>query len=462
MRANFSLFLIALAVLSAFTMNAVLSLSRARTFDMYVEGGLDGTGEGRVATALQFLYNKKFSDGAHPFFGAIPRGPVYPIYLAIAFSIFGESLTAIWIIQMITFTTAVLLFYAVSARFLSGWWAALPPAMLTLFWAASLNVFRVNNEVLTLFLVGSMTVLLMRYYERKYSVWHLAGAAFFFSLIVLLKPAFEYFIFFALGILVWHLRAKSIGWYVVGKHLAVFLGVVALIVGGWHMRNMRVWGTPSISVGGHALLLHAQSAHLAPAALKGFVLASLFGDYIAEFFVPGYAEHPEPATAMRNISKMLLLQGGAWSFSEDAKTREEALSLLKEKPFVYAALTPMWFFRLNSIPSLEGGEIDHMFVGTHPEFASWMKASIILVMRFGWLFFILLVFYQIVRAMRIAVARSDALLWIIAFILYTNVIYASLTHALVRYILPVMPFYFLFFVMLCERWYTSYLKKELA
>ncbi|OGZ45450.1 MAG: hypothetical protein A2756_00325 [Candidatus Ryanbacteria bacterium RIFCSPHIGHO2_01_FULL_48_27] len=459
------IFLILCTMVSAFLMNAINGISASTTFEKEIAAGYDGSGNGYIATALRLLEAGEFSDETHSFFGAVPTGPVYAIFIAGAFLLFGKSLWAIWILQMIAFALAVILLYKFSSYFFTGMWAIAPAFLFALFWGASLFVFHLNNEIIGLLCVTGFMVA-MFYYAETSRIRHLLTAALCVSLLILIKPIFEYFIVPMLVVVAWSALYRSRAYTQAARHAGVFLGVCVLLVGTWHVRNYRVLDSYTVSTGGHAFLIRATSATYPQDTMTGFFLSTMLGDLIAGEVVPGYAERAEPANTIREIFNKRRVEMKAAGLSEvdvDKIFWAEAVDIARTHPTALVLTTPAWLFRLNSPPRHDGGMLEHLFVGTYPGMPLWLKIAIILGIRTVWYGFIAIALWWIFREMvRCGDYVQSVVFWSIGLlVLYTNALYAGFAHAEVRYALPLMPIYIFFFVLGLHDLWISRTKKPI-
>lgn len=443
-----AVFLMACALLSVFVMNALngYTLKTSLTQELLPDGG--SFADRHAERAVHLLNHGTLGDEVEPFLGGFARGPVEAVEMAASFLLFGKSMWSFWAFQMIFFVAAVLLLYVCSLHLMGETrWAVLPPLMLALFWGTSLYVFSTNNETMCLFLVGLFLYGYIRFSETmRYQYLFLSGVA--ISVLVLAKPIFEYIL------PVFILYVLYVSWQKQGqkgavKASAVFFAAVFLIVGGWHIRNAYVLGTPKISAGGHALLIHSTSALYSGRQAAGFIIASFLGDLTADKIFPGYALLGEPRASSREIfnhRRANLRRSGLSEFDTDKIFFAEALGNIRRHPLMYSITVPGWFLRLNSPPDFRGGMIDRMFVDTYQSVPTVLKLSALIVGRLMWYVgFIGLALWAVVRRLISPKEWATPFGLMALFILYSNAVYSLLAHAEVRYLVVALPFYFIFF-----------------
>lgn len=439
------LLIAAVVIGSSLVVNTLTHASSRKTLEDRLQDDYAGTGDGYSATALSFIYNQSFSDAEHPYFGAVPSGPVYPLFVAAAFAIAGERLGAVWAFQLLFFIFAAILLWRIAFRMLPEPWALAASLCFAAFWGASTYVFQLNNEILSLTLILLFIYALGRYEERSDAL-SLLLTAFAFSLLVLLKPIFEPFLVISLGGIGLIAFRHSLSIQRIVRPALLFLVIALATVGAWHVRNYRLLGSVTISTGGHALYLRALSAIYPPATFQGFLVAAFTGDLIADKFVAGYADAPEPSTTIRRVfnrERMKEKRRGATEFELDERYWQEGKKIIAEHPWRYLAATPAWLSRLNSIPHYTGSMTDHLFVDTYTWAPTAVRILILLLLRSAWLMLMLVAIGKAVQILWHRRERMSVLLMAVL-VLYVNGMYALFAHAEVRYLLPVMPFYILF------------------
>ena len=110
-------------------------------------------------------------------------------------------------------------------------------------------------------------------------------------------------------------------------------------------------------------------------------------------------------------------------------------------PLQYILLTPVYALRLHMPVNLRGEGMDHTFAGSSVPSYQNLKSLILGGIFLVWYAFIAAVFWNYVNRIK------DWQSWgvILALIPYSVVMYALISHSEARYLLPVMPFYFLLF-----------------
>lgn len=390
-------------------------------------------------TASSLLHTLSFHNEKELFFETIRRPPGYPIFLAFSYLLFGERLMTVWIMQMALLLASIFLLWRISRCFFDGWVALLPPFFLALWWGMASQVFVVNVEIFTLFLVIVAAWAWLRYEEERRLRWIILGGV-AFGWLVLVKAAFLYFVLLAA------LGGMMKGWRL--RHGAIALALTGIIIGSWSLYSYRLLGTFQLASGGLTVMRRADDVLLSSERIKQFMVASFFGDYIADRLFSGYAENPEPLNHMTLEREKEYAQRRLPDKSNETmlqkETIGEAMSLVKQAPLKFVATAIPYIIRLNRPVAPKGGEIDQLFLHTYAVLSYGQKIALLLTFLSAWYLFVAGVFFGIVQRI-----RKEGLIsrWTLplALIIYTNGIYALLSHAEARYLFPAMPFYFLFF-----------------
>jgi len=183
--------------------------------------------------------------------------------------------------------------------------------------------------------------------------------------------------------------------------------------------------------------------HIAP--LKAFLISSIVGDYIAGKFFPEYARDPEPVTEKtvereKKYQSLLTADRSNATHIEELAYKE-AFDLIRANPIKFLLTGLIYLPRLNMPVNLKGIEISHIFVDTYRAIPSILKIGMLLAVFITWFLFVAIVFYAFYKKIHLWKSWGVMLVLIFCF----NALYILASHAEARYVLPVMPFYFLLF-----------------
>jgi len=402
----------------------------------------------QVRAAVSILDTGTFNFGEHGYRGQ-QRGPGYPFVLALGFLTFGRNVWVIYFINFLFFIFAIIFLWQFSRHFFPKGWDLVPVSALVLYMGAPSQVWVASYEIFALALSTSAVLTLMRYFDTQKLLW-LGASSLIFSVWALEKPAALYFLPFVLAFIIFAKR-KNITRKKLFVHLLVFVIVSGVIIGSWSYRNHKEIDTWQIGSGGHTLLRSSSQVYFTKSEIISLALSFSVGDLIGSKLYDKYPLDKSPKAWDPSIEyrwpKQLNwivrdLDGEVLTKTEmDAKMYREAIRNIKAKPFAFLARGFLGLMRLNAPLNHRGQEITRLFVGTHSSIPMWVKIVFILFVRLVWLSVILLAVYAIARHLK------DWKTWglISLLFLYYNGANALLTHAEARYVLVIMPFYFILF-----------------
>lgn len=399
------------------------------------------------ATALSLISHHTFHDPSSKFFGPFQKGPGYPIFLALIYSVAGPRPLVVEFVQLVLWVATLWLLWRISAFFLVGRYALAPPLMLALYWGAAAYVFDINSDFLAITITLLLVWSFVRFYtDRKMIHVAIQGAALGF--LVLLKPVALYLILiYVIGgaCIMWPLSKK------VWIQLAGIAGIAFVIAGWWALYNYRLLGTTQLASGGLTLMRRADDVTMSAQRLLAFTTASLFGDFVADKIFPGYANAPEPYTAVSGKREVEYYARQLPDKSNETLLQKEqfahANELISAHPIKFLITSIPYIVRLNIPVNQRGVEMVRTFVGTKDHIPDFLKIIIMVGTRLVWFSFVGTAIYGAYRALRNNWRLS---LTLVVLVLYFNGMYALVSHAETRYVVPVLPLYFVFCVYAVE------------
>ena len=406
------------------------------------------TSGGFVGVGLSVAKTGTFNNRGEGFVGRGLRGPGYVSFLALSFLIFGEYTWSVYLINFIFLAIALYLLWRISQYYVSGYFVFVPSLMLALYPLSAQQVYG-GYEPFTIFLLTLSLFALLKYSSTQ-KIRFLIISAVSLSIWALERPIFLYFlpVVFMLLIL-WQ-------WSTVPKkrfmiHMIVFSFIIFFIIGSWSFRNHRVLGTWQLGSGGHILLRPATQVDFSSEDLISAALSYAVGDFIGSRIYSHFPKNAEVKAWDPSVEQRFLYKEG-WIVQDndgevltkaelDKKMYREATSKIKQHPMKFLLTGFIRLLRLNGPVNHRSLEIMSLFMGTNMNLSIGLKISIIVIIRLVWFSFLALVLFGIVRH------SKDWRLWgiIALLILYYNGTHALLTHGEARYLLTVMPLYFLFF-----------------
>ncbi len=402
----------------------------------------------RIAHALLWSHSLSDEDQSIPAF--YRRPPMYPIFLAFVYSLIGERFAAVVLFNMVCWVLALVLLWRLSRRYLVGLYAFLPSLMLALYWGGATYVFRTNTEPLSLF----FSILIAFLYTKFLETGLVRFAAFMglgLAMLILTKSVFLYLAIPAL--LCIFFLGKSGAW----RAALVFFVVVMVPVGLWSLYSWHTFGTFQISSIGGASIKRVSVLELSRSNIAKLAISTFVGDYVTDALFPGYASDPRHILRVQeeNEHKYYLdLVKEDRSNLQEAETvvNRETIERIKRQPLLYVATSFLYALRLHMPPNLNGWGLARTFVNTHSNISQKAKVAFLLSAFALWWSFIVLVCVGFWRMFR---HRSRTSAFILFAVIYTSAVYALVSHDEVRYILPVMPFYFIAAVYAVVHRYSS-------
>ena len=171
------------------------------------------------------------------------RTPVYPLFIALVFLLFGQNLLALGVAQALISTASVYLTWLIASRFLPGRVALTASAILSLSMLSITYTFFLVTETLFTFLLLVSTWFWLRGVQSTNRLfWCLAG--FGFGLAVLCRPIGLVYPFLLVVPALLNRRSPLKSRLL---SQALFMSVLVLTLTPWVVRNARVVGMPVIS-----------------------------------------------------------------------------------------------------------------------------------------------------------------------------------------------------------------------
>lgn len=392
--------------------------------------------------ALMFLDARTF--GAE--LGDFKKPPGYSLFLAVVQGLFGKHIPVAWIAQLVLFVAALYMLWRLSEKLLHGWMVFLPLVGTALYWGVTFYVFKTESELFALFLITLLIFVLFQEKGGNLSLEKMVLGAVVLALLILTKPIFLYSTPFFACFFVWdawqkyRMRAAF--------HAAVFISIVALFAGGWMVRNYMVTGDYQVEQHtGHIVYGRGAIAELPWHAIGAYMIASVGGDFVADMFVPGYADSPVPSVSRGQIIAHMqtMRKNGVNEYDSNAYFFAGGIEKIQQNLFGYAITVIPGVMEMNAPVNHRGFSLAHMFAGTRDTVPRNVKIAILLAIRAGWLVFLSVVLYGATQAWRTRDRRWLLLIFLVA---YVNGIYALVIAPVEpRFLVPILPLYFLFFTI---------------
>jgi 4-amino-4-deoxy-L-arabinose transferase-like glycosyltransferase len=205
-----------------------------------------------VRPALNLLAGRGFSQQETPPFAPdVRRTPVYPLFVALLYGVFGQHSLLVAGGQVLLSALTAGLAGLLGARLLPQQEAHLGGLLLALSLGAIVYSLYILTETLFTALLLGMSYALVAYREKRRKRW-LIGAGLLAGMAMLCRPI----------ALFWPLVAASLAgfvhrgcWREILQTVLLFLGIAALVVAPWMLRNHRLTGSLTLStISSHNLL----------------------------------------------------------------------------------------------------------------------------------------------------------------------------------------------------------------
>lgn len=167
-------------------------------------------------------------------------GPVFPLYLAFIYTLFGKHIPVVQFSHMALALLTVVLVYMLGARL----FGRVTGAIAAFIFAASPNIvyynFKVLSETLYIFIEVLVLIAMVALLQRdRPALRMLAGAGLLFGLAYLCRQTVIAVLFVFIPVFL--ARFRDIGLSYLWQSLAVFIGVALLVVSPWVVRNYLVF-----------------------------------------------------------------------------------------------------------------------------------------------------------------------------------------------------------------------------
>ena len=188
------------------------------------------------------------------------RTPVYPLFLAIIYGLFGESQFYVVLVQVIIGLLTIYMTYKLSCEIFPTSKNITGILLLSFGLESILSPFFVMTETLFTFLLVCVLLCFLIYRRSTKYVW-LVACGVFTGLSILCRPIALYFPVIIFSLLILEYRYSYKQWLKAG---VTYVFVVALCVIPWVGRNYRVAGVPVVStITGGSLLFYSANALVA-------------------------------------------------------------------------------------------------------------------------------------------------------------------------------------------------------
>lgn len=197
-----------------------------------------------VRPALNLLAGHGFSQQeAPPYTPDARRTPVYPLFVALFYGVFGQHPLLVAGGQVLVSALTAGLVYLLGARLLPEWEARLGGLLLAFSLGSIVYSLYILTETLFTLLLLGMTWALVGYREKRLKRW-LSGAGLLGGVAMLCRPVALFYPLVAAPLVAFAQRGQ---WRKRILAALLLLGVAGLVVAPWLLRNYRLIGSPTLS-----------------------------------------------------------------------------------------------------------------------------------------------------------------------------------------------------------------------
>ena len=372
--------------------------------------------------------------------------PLYPLFLAGIFSVFGHNWDAVRVIQIILFASIAVIIFLLAKDLFNRKIAIYSGLLAALFYPLAAYSVRLYREV---FFASLLAFLIYCLYKAQLSgkkKWFVFSGIVLGS-VMLTNAVLYFFPLLVVGNFLIIYRKKFFTKKVL---FSVFLFIFSLgiVLAPWLARDYYSERASVGVQGGGTLLARAYLIEAFQGEYGEHFIGQSLGYFFAKKLNPQLDSKKLYGLQTRTVvQKFKELSSAGYNEKEISKIlQEEALTKIFKQPHLYLFVSFLDFLSFNNplMPDpkdFQSSEIQELFVGTHPEFSDFTKASIILAIRSIWLIFFFFIGYAIIKNLK----NWPKFSWIFLIIFYFNLVYALLS-GLGRYALPIYPFYILLFI----------------
>jgi len=363
----------------------------------------------------------------------ISERPIYPIFLAGAYKVFGHNYWPVRIIQIFLFVFTCFLVYRICQMIFNERIARLASIMTALCYSIASFTGLFFRESLFTFLIILLIYCLYKAQLSYKNIWFvfsgiIMGLAILTNMVLQFFPLIIIINFLIIG--------REFGFKKLYPKIALFFIAFSITISPWIISDYYHFGRIASGYGSGLLLREKIEKteviegkyiqHLVGNILGDFFASRLFLDYDRTETKYGY-DTRQRFEDWANQNKDLVIIDSI--FVQEAKT-----GALKH-PIMFLKMTLIDFLKFNT-PLAPNVRMTNMFTTTHPELSDFTKGSIILFIRFFYLIFFALITYTVVKYIK----KWGEISWIILIIFYFNFIY-SILSGFARYSAPIYPFY---------------------
>jgi len=367
---------------------------------------------------------------------------LYPIFTAGVFKIFGAYPAIMKLINVIMFACLALLVYKLCQIIFNERLARIAGLFTALCYTLASYTSHFDRQIFFVFLIFLLIYCLYQAQIKNKTIWYIfAGVV--FGMALLTNAIIQFFILIIIANFLILNRKK--GFKKILPKIIIFLLAFIIFVSPLFISNyLRFERTSVLSKQGVLLSMRAEKMQAIKGKYIQHLVANTTGDFIAQKLFSDYdrSEARLGWKALEEWRNMIYKQDCDRKEIDYQLTKEAVWEFVKH-PILFIGISFIDFLKFNT-PMVPDIRMQHMFAepNSYPELSDFSKIAIILIIRFVYLIFAILIIYAGIRKIK----DWPKMGWIILIILYFNLIFTFL-HAIARLSLPIYPFYIILLTM---------------
>jgi len=363
----------------------------------------------------------------------ISERPLYPVFLAGVYKVFGHNYWPVRIIQIFFFVFTCFLVYRICQMIFNEKIARLASLFTALCYSIASFTGLIFRESLFTFLIVLLIYCLYRAQLSHKNIWFIFSGI-IMGLAILTNMVLQ---FFPLIIIVnFLIIGREFGFKKLYLKIALFFIAFSITISPWIISDYYNFGQIATRYGsGLYLRQKIEKTEVIEGKYLQHLVGNVLGDFFAAKWFPDY-NRKETKYGYDTIGRLQdwTKQNKDLVIIDNIFIQEAKTEILKH-PNRFLKMTSIDFLKFNT-PLAPNVRMTNMFASTHPELSDFTKGSIILLIRFLYLIFFALIFYTIVKYIK----KWSDISWLLLIVLYFNSIY-SLICGFARYSAPIYPFY---------------------
>ncbi len=363
----------------------------------------------------------------------ISERPLYPVFLAGVYNVFGHNYWPVRIIQIFFFIFTCFLVYRICQMVFNEKIARLASLFTALCYSIASFTGLLFRESLFTFLIVLLIYCLYKAQLSHKNIWFIFSGI-IMGLAILTNMVLQ---FFPLIIIInFLIIGREFGFKKLYPKIALFFIAFLITISPWLISDYYNYERIA---SGYGSGLYLREKIEKTEVIEGKYIQHLVGNILGDFFATKwFSNYDRMETKYGNNTRRRLQdwtnENKDLEVIDNIFVQEAKVEILKH-PIRFLKMTSIDFLKFNT-PLMPNVRMTNMFTNTHPGLSGLTKGSIILFIRFLYLIFFVLILYTIIKCIK----KWSEISWLLLIVLYFNSIY-SLICGFARYSAPMYPFY---------------------